>query len=351
MSDRWGWQLVETGGALRRIEEVGPAPAAGQVVVEVAGCGVCHTDLGFYDGAVAPRKGLPIVLGHEITGKVVEAGEGAEEWLNRPVLVPAVIPCGDCPACRAGRGNTCARQCMPGNDCDGGFATHLTVPANGLCPVDELPEGHDLADFSVIADAVTTPLQALRRAKVGEGDFVVVVGAGGVGTHAVQVASAFGAAVVAIDVDDSRLEPLLNHGASAVVNAAGLSARQVRDAVRAEAKALDQPRGGWKVFECSGTVPGQESAFALLTPASTLGIVGFTRDPVTLRLSNLMAFDADCFGSWGCPVELYPEAVELASSGRIALKPFLRRVPLEEVAGALEEAHHPTDPRRIVLTT
>jgi 6-hydroxycyclohex-1-ene-1-carbonyl-CoA dehydrogenase len=350
VSERWGWQVVEPGAPLRRIETVGPAPAAGEVLVEVAGCGVCHTDLGFLDGDVAPRAGLPLVLGHEITGRVIEAGEGAEGWMGRSVLVPAVIPCGDCAACRSGRGNTCARQCMPGNDRDGGFATHLTVPAVGLCPVDELPEGHDLADFAVIADAVTTPLQAAKRAQVGEGDLVVVVGAGGVGTHAVQIAAAFGALVVAIDVDDKRLQPLLDHGASAVVDATGLGAKQVRDRVREEAKRLGAPRVGWKVLECSGTAPGQESAFALLTSAGVLGIVGFTREPVTIRLSNLMAFDADCFGSWGCPVELYPEAVELARSGRIALKPFLRRMPLEDVAEALEQAHSPTDPRRIVLT-
>ena len=140
---------------MRRIDEVGPAPQRGEVLIEVAGCGVCHTDLSFLHGEVAPRAGLPIVLGHEITGRVVDAGEGAEEWQGRDVLVPAVIPCGDCPACLAGRGNSCAKQCMPGNDRDGGFATHLTVPAVGLCPVDELPKGYELADFSVIADAVT----------------------------------------------------------------------------------------------------------------------------------------------------------------------------------------------------
>lgn len=349
MSDRWGWQVTEANAPMRRTDAVGPPPERGEVLVEVAGCGVCHTDLSFLHGEVAPRAGLPIILGHEITGRVVEAGAGAEAWLGRSVLVPAVIPCGDCAACRAGRGNSCARQCMPGNDRDGGFATHLTVPAVGLCPIDQLPEGHELADFAVIADAVTTPLQAAHRAKIGKDDFVVVVGAGGVGTHAVQIASALQARVVAIDIDPARLDPLLDHGAAATVDSTDLDARGVRARVREIAKELGAPRAGWKVLECSGSAPGQLTAFDLLTPGGVLGIVGFTRDKVSVRLSNLMAFDADCFGSWGCPVELYPEAVELARSGRIALKPFLRRMPLADAPLAVEEVHARTDPRRVVL--
>jgi len=349
VAERWGWQVIETGAPMRRTEAVGPSPERGEVLVEVAGCGVCHTDLSFLHGEVAPRAGLPLVLGHEITGKVIETGEGAEQWQGRDVLVPAVIPCGDCPACRAGRGNSCARQCMPGNDRDGGFATHLTVPSVGLCPIDELPEGHDLADFAVIADAVTTPLQAARRARIGEDDFVVVVGAGGVGTHAVQIAAAFGARVVAIDIDTARLEPLLDHGAAAILDSSELDSRGVRARVREIAKELGAPKTGWKVLECSGSAPGQLTAFDLLTPSGVLGIIGFTREKVSVRLSNLMAFDADCFGSWGCPVELYPEAVELARSGRISLKPFLRRMSLEDAPQAVTEVHERKDPRRIVL--
>lgn len=349
MTQRWGWQVTEAGAPMTRTEDVGPAPGRGEVLIEVAGCGVCHTDLAFLHGEVEPRAGLPIVLGHEVTGRVVEAGAGSESWVGRDVLVPAVIPCGDCGACRSGRGNSCAKQCMPGNDRDGGFATHLTVPSVGLCPVDELPADHELADFSVIADAVTTPLQAAHRAKIGESDFVAVVGAGGVGTHAVQIAAAFGATVVAIDIDDARLLPLLEHGAAAVVNSTDMDSRGVRGRLREIAKELGAPKVGWKVLECSGTAPGQLTAFDLLTPGGVLGVVGFTREKVCVRLSNLMAFDADCFGSWGCPVELYPEAVELARSGRIALKPFLRRVPLEDAPEAVHDVHERKDPRRVVL--
>lgn len=346
---RYAWRLVEPGQPLERVEYAGRPPEAGEVLIEVAGCGLCHTDLGFADGTVKTRAELPLVLGHEISGRVVEAGEGAGEWVGRDVLVPAVIPCGDCDLCNSGRGNVCARQKMPGNDLDGGFATHVTVPVTGLSSIENLPDRYELADLSVIADAVTTPLQAVRRADVTEGDFVVVVGAGGVGTYAVQIAAASGATVVAVDIDDDRLSLLRDHGAAATVNARDLAARDVRDLVREHAKALGMERSGWKIFECSGTAPGQETAYGMLGPAATLAVVGFTMDKVTIRLSNLMAFDATAFGSWGCPPQRYPEAIELVTSGKVDLLPFTRKVPMADIEEVLDEAHGRSDPRRTIL--
>ncbi len=348
MTNRYSWRFVEAGRPLERFEGAGRAPGADEVLIEVAGCGVCHTDLGFLDGSVKTRAPLPLVLGHEISGRVVEAGTGAESWVGRSVLVPAVIPCGTCPMCLASRGNMCIDQKMPGNDLDGGFATHVTVPANGLSAVDHLPDGYELADMAVIADAVTTPLQAVRRARVAAGDLVVVVGTGGVGTYAVQVAAAHDATVVAVDIDDSRLEPLLDHGATATVNSRGLAPREVRDRIRDIAREADAPQG-WKIFECSGTVPGQETAFGLLGPTAVLAVVGFTRDMVSVRLSNLMAFDATAFGSWGCPPQLYPVAVDLVTSGKVSLLPFTRKVPMDDITTVIADAHDRPDPRRTIL--
>jgi 6-hydroxycyclohex-1-ene-1-carbonyl-CoA dehydrogenase len=348
-SNRYSWELVEAGKPLRRREGAGHAPGADEVLLEVAGCGVCHTDLGYYEGQVATRGSLPVVLGHEISGRVIETGEQASQWLGKEVVVAAVIPCGHCDFCSVGRGNVCRHQIMPGNDIDGGYATHVTVPERGLVEVPALPDGYELADFAVVADAVTTPLQAVRRAEVSEGDFVVVVGTGGVGTHAVQIAAASGATVIAVDIDDARLALLADYGAAAGVNPRDLTPREVRDRVRRHAAELGGSDTPWKIFECSGTASGQETAFALLGPAATLAVVGFTRDKVSIRLSNLMAFDATAFGSWGCPPERYPEAIDLVASGKVALAPFTRKVPLGEADTVLAEAHQQRDPRRVIL--
>ena len=91
----------------------------------VAGCGICHTDLGFWCEGVPTRKPLPLTLGHEISGTVVEAGEGAQSWLGKTVIIPAVIPCGECAACKDGRGSICPTQIFPGCDVHGGFADHV----------------------------------------------------------------------------------------------------------------------------------------------------------------------------------------------------------------------------------
>ncbi len=341
--------MVEANRPLERHDDAARDPGPGEVLIEIAGCGLCHTDIGFLDGDVPTKAGLPIVLGHEIAGTVIDTGPGAEAWAGKDVLVPAVIPCENCAMCRAGRGNVCTNQLMPGNDLDGGFATHVTLPSRGLALVENLPSGYELADMCVIADAVTTPLQAIRRADVGEGDFVIVVGTGGVGGYAVQVAAASGAIVIALDIDDAHLTPLLEHGAAGTLNVAGLSARDVRGAVRELAAAHDAGRTGWKIFECSGTAPGQETAYSLLGPAGTLAIVGFTMDKVTIRLSNLMAFDATAFGSWGCPPQRYPEAIDLVTSGKVALLPFTRKVPMADLPQVLEAAHDGSDPRRTIL--
>jgi 6-hydroxycyclohex-1-ene-1-carbonyl-CoA dehydrogenase len=327
----------------------------GEVVVEVAGCGVCHTDLGFFYDGVPTRKGFPLTLGHEVSGRVVEAGPGAEEWAGRAVVVPAVIPCGACEACRAGRGSICPRQVFPGSDVHGGFATHLRVPSRGLCPVPDLsspavnPLGLDLASLSVVADAVSTPYQAIVRSGLEAGDVAVFVGAGGIGGFGVQIAAARGASVVAIDVDDARLAVIAAHGAAITLNARGLDARDLRKRVRAFAESRGVPTFRTRIFETSGTPAGQVTAFSLLGHGGVLSVVGFTPAAVEVRLSNLMAFDATAQGNWGCLPGHYPAVVGLVLTGKVALEPFLERRPLSTINDVFEEIHAGRVRRRIVL--
>ncbi len=327
-------------------------PSDVEVVIEVAGCGVCHTDLGFYYDGVRLNHGLPLALGHEISGRVVAAGAGATAWQGRAVIVPSVIPCGECALCASGQGTICRRQQMPGNDIQGGFATHIRVPARGLCPVDEqrlAAAGLTLADVSVVADAVTTPYQAAVQAEVRPGDFAIVVGAGGIGGYAVQIARAFGAAVAALDVDQAKLDAMAEHGAALTLNVRQVQGRELKKAIQDFAKNNDLPGIGWKIFECSGTAAGQETAFGLLTHGATLSVVGFTMDKVEIRLSNLMAFHAKALGNWGCLTELYPRALDLVLDRKIPLAPFIERHPLSEINGVFAAAHACILTRRAIL--
>lgn len=325
-------------------------PGSDEVVVEVAGCGVCHTDIAFAYGDVPTRHALPLILGHEISGRVVAAGENAGAWLGRSVIVPAVIPCGACPACQAGRATICRQQFMPGNDGDGGFATHVLVPSRGLCDVPEpLTSGLTLEMLSVVADAVTTPYEALRRAQLGAEDVVVIVGAGGVGGFGVQIAAALGAAVVAIDRDRERLDLAARYGAGLVLDAASTDLKSWKAAIRIFAKESGRKGIGLKIFEMSGTPAGQATAFGLLDYGAYLGIVGFTSKPIEIRLSNLMALDATARGNWGCPPDQYPAALQMVLAGKIALAPFIEVHALEEAPAILEAVAKHSVRRRAIL--
>ncbi len=346
------WQMTEPGAPMRRAA-FRAQPGAGEVVVAVAGCGVCHTDLGYYYDGVRTNRALPLALGHEISGRVVEAGDGAASWLGRAVIVPAVLPCGECDLCRRGLATICRAQKMPGNDIEGGFATHIVVPARGLCAVDETrlaAAGLALADVSIVADALTTPYQAVRRAGVAPGDVAIVIGAGGVGGYCAQIAGAFGASVVVVDVDARKLDASLAHGgARLALNAREHDARALKKAIVDYARQHALRETEWKIFECSGTAAGQASAFALLVHGATLSVVGFTMDKVELRLSNLMAFDARAIGNWGCPPEHYPAALELVLSRQVAIAPFVEQHPLADIDRVFDAVHRREIVRRAVL--
>jgi 6-hydroxycyclohex-1-ene-1-carbonyl-CoA dehydrogenase len=330
-------------------------PGLGEVLVEIAACGVCHTDLSFYYDGVPTRHPFPLALGHEISGRVVATGPGAEDLLDTAVVVPAVLPCGECEACKAGRGQVCPRQVFPGNDVHGGFGTHVRVPARGLCPVPDLsdparnPAGLDLAALSVIADAVSTPYQAVERAGLGEGDVAVWVGVGGVGGFGVQVSAAVGASVVAVDIDDQQLSSVSAHGAALTLNSSGREAKALRKQVREFAAAQGTPSWRTFVFEASGHPDGQALAFGLLGPGGYLSVVGYTPTRIEIRLSNLMAFDAVAQGNWGCLPRHYPAVVDLALAGKVALEPFIDRRALSTINDVFQELHDGPVRGRIVL--
>jgi 6-hydroxycyclohex-1-ene-1-carbonyl-CoA dehydrogenase len=349
-----GWTVRE-GGSPMTLEQFELVPEPGQVVVEVAACGVCHTDLGYFYDGVPTRQAFPLVLGHEVAGTVVEAGEGAEAWIGREVVVPAVIPCGDCAACRAGRGAICPRQIFPGNDLNGGFAHHLAVPALGLCPVPDFGDptvnraGLELRTLSVIADALSTPYQAVLRSGLGAGDLAIFVGVGGVGGFGVQIAAALGAHVVAIDIDADRLARLEPHGVTLSLDSSKLEFRALREAVRSLAKEQGVPTFRQRIFECSGHPSGQTLAFGLLGHGGYLGVVGYTPRKVEIRLSNLMALDATAQGNWGCLPEHYPAVVELALSGAVALEPFVEYREMATINQSFEDLHEGRVSRRLIL--
>ena len=323
------WQMTELNKPFQIAESSFPELKDGEVLVKIAGCGVCHTDISFWHHGVQTKHGIPLTLGHEISGTVVS---GDKEWIGKKVIIPAVLPCGECDLCKSGRSNICRNQLMPGNDFDGGFASHVKVPSKFLCPVpDKILEKYSLEQLSVIADAISTPYQVVKKSELAAGDFAIVIGVGGVGIYGAQIAKIFGAKVLALDIDDEKLAVAKQNGVDAILNIKGLDAKAIKEKVKEIAKELKAPKVGWKIFEISGTKAGQDLAFNLITFASTLSIVGFTMDKLEVRLSNLMAFDAKLIGTWGCKPELYPEVVELVANGQLKIDQFIQTFPMSQI--------------------
>ncbi len=323
------WQMTALDKEFSLVEQPVPVLKDGEALVKVAGCGVCHTDISFWHHGVQTKHALPLTLGHEISGTVVS---GPVEWLNKNVIIPAVLPCGECELCKKGRSNICRNQLMPGNDFDGGFASHIKVPAKYLCPVpDAVLEKYSLQQLSIIADAVSTPYQVMKKAEIESGDLAIVIGVGGVGIYGAQIAKIFGAKVIALDVNEEKLAIAKQNGIDATINIKGLDIKEIKDKVKATVKELKASPFCWKIFEMSGTKAGQEVAFNLVTFASTLSIVGFTMDKVEVRLSNLMAFDAKLIGTWGCKPELYPEVVQLVANDQLHIDEFVQTFPMSQI--------------------
>lgn len=344
------WQMTEP-GKLLRTEIPMPDLKSGEALVEIRGCGVCHTDLSYFYMGVPTIQKPPLTLGHEISGVVVA---GDAQLLGKEVIVPAVLPCNDCDICRMGRPNRCLNQKMPGNSMGiyGGFASHIPVLAHDLCVVGnrgKIPLEH----LAVVADAVTTPYHAAKRADIKAGDLVMVIGAaGGVGSFMTQVAKGMGArSVIGIDINEEKLSFMKGYGADFTINPKGKSAREVKDSVKAYCKEQGLPSNyGWKIFEVTGSKPGQELALALLSFVGKLIVVGYGTDETSYMLSKLMAFDAEIIGTWGCPPASYPQVLEMCVDGRIALEPFVETRPMSQIEQVFDQAHHGKLSRRVVLT-
>ncbi len=325
-------------------------PAEDEAVVEVAGCGLCHTDITFFTGSVKTNTSPPLVLGHEISGTVKTAGESCDHLVGKDVIIPAVLPCGECDFCSSGRNNICREQKMPGNDLNGGFASHIKVPGSFLCELPDDKSGMELSDFSVIADAVTTPYQSVKRSGLRKGDLAVVIGVGGIGVYMVQIAKDFGATVIAADIKEDRLEVARENGADYIINSGDLSSRDLKKKVRGIVKENNLPQHRWKIFESSGTADGQEMAFSLLSYAGTVAVVGFTMDKVEIRLSNVMAFDADIFGNWGCKPSHYPDVAKKVIEGDINIKDNIENYSLDDINEVIDKAlNHELDKRAVLI--
>jgi alcohol dehydrogenase, propanol-preferring len=324
------------------IEEIAtPAPAPGEILVRIAGCGVCHTDLHYIDHGTPTFKKPPLVLGHEIAGTVASPDPTGRLAEGSPVLLPAVLSCGSCRACRSGRENICEQSIMLGNNVDGGYAEYIAVAAKDVFP---LPPEIPLVDAAIIADALTTPYHAVvNRGRVLPGDHVVVIGCGGVGLNVVQIAAALGARVVGIDLSPVKREWATRLGASAVIDPAAEARpdRVVRELTSG---------GADVVFEVVGKPETQELAVTCTRTGGRVVLVGYSPSEMRLNSGRVMFRELDITGSLGCRPVDYPRVIELVRQGRIRMTELVtRRYPLEDIGQAFDALRGGTAIRSVVV--
>ena len=323
------------------LEEVPrPAPGPGEILIEVEACGVCHSDLHVADGdwqqlaAVVKR---PLILGHEIVGRVAELGEGSSGLrAGDRVGLPWIFwTCGECEFCREGNENLCPRQKITGVMVDGGFAAFVRAPASHVV---RIPDALSAAQAAPLFCAGVTVYRALNQSGIRPGQRLAVFGIGGLGHIAVQLGRELGAEVIAVDVSDAKLALAESLGAKRGLNAA--SSDVVKE-IRAS--------GGVHVaLVTSAARAAYEAAFACLRPTGTLLVVGLPAEPLCFPPILMAAGELRIRASAVGTRRELREVLALAAAGKIRCE--TRSHPLEEANAVLQELRRGAISGRAVLT-
>ncbi len=310
------WQLVRFGEPAQLREVPVPRPQGAGVLVRVAGNGLCHSDVGMMDpGMSAPPFGwqLPFTLGHEIAGWVEETGRDVAGFSSgQPVILVATHSDGTCAYCRAGRDNNCeAASCGRGYGRDGGLAPYVLIdsprPLIRLKTLDPRTAGP-------LADAGATSMHALQRvrARLGEGSTAVVIGAGGLGSFAVQLLRQLTAArVIAVDINPTRLDYARRLGAHETV--AG-----VRHSTASDLRSLTGGAGADVVLDFVGIDDTIEAGLASVRRTGAYGLIGAGMGRLNRPWFHLLPRDGEVFSFTGSTIADLEQVVALAEAGRLA---------------------------------
>ena len=336
--------LDQFGGRLVHRDLPDPSCGPNDVLVRVRANGVCATDLKIMDGLV-PNVTLPHILGHEVAGEIVEAGSGVKTLQpGDHVTVYPTAGCGLCDSCRTGFENHCLSAPRTGFETDGGFSEYMRVLGrNAVKIAHEVP----LEAAAILPDAVAAVYHGLvRRAKLQVGETVAVIGVGGLGIHAVQLAGIIGARVIAADISPEKLEAAKGFQAE-VINTSEAD-------LPGQVKALTGGQGVDVVVECvgGGAVSNiLKESIACLKLGGRLVVLGYAYgESLSVDTADLIYGQWSLLGSRASSLQDVVEVVRLVESGR--LKPVVsERFPLEEANQALEALRERPPLGRLVLTS
>ncbi|MBW4038207.1 MAG: galactitol-1-phosphate 5-dehydrogenase [Acidobacteria bacterium] len=311
-----------------------PVPAADEILIAVAACGICGSDVHGFDGSTG-RRIPPIVMGHEAAGTVAGVGPAVRGFeVGDRVTFDSTVYCGECAYCRKGEVNLCNRRQVIGVSCgefrrEGAFAEYLTVPERIAY---KLPESFSFAEAAML-EAVSVALHGVAVSEMKGGETVLVIGAGMIGLLLLQAARAAGAARVFVaDVDATRLELAKRLGADLVVMGSG-------ELLREEMLRQTGGDGVDVVLEAVGREETIAGAIDCVRKGGTVALVGNISPQVQMPLQKVVSRQIRLQGSCASAGE-YPQAIELIASGKIRVDVLITAVaPLGDGAEWFERLH------------
>ncbi len=345
MADMMAARLVKPGEPLS-IESISvPVPEADEVLIKVAACGLCGTDIHLAVDGDIPVERIPITLGHETAGTVVSTGKDVTDYKegDRVAMFPGAY-CGECEYCRAGRHSLCENTKVYGMARDGGLANYMTAPARAVIPI---PDAVPFEIAAIITDGVSTPLHALRsRGKLVAGEAVAVVGCGGLGTHAVILAKLLGAgAIVAVDTQPQARDRALALGADLALDPMDA------DAIKTMRSHLGR-RGVDLALEFVGRAKTAEMAIKLLDKCGRAVLVGVGMERPSLPpMISFVGREQSVIGSFGMDRADIEDLFSMVVEGKLDLSGSVSaRYSLADANDALQHlARKETGTVRVVV--
>lgn len=315
-----------------------PELAYGEILVKIKACGVCHTDLHAAHGDWPVKPTLPLIPGHEGVGIIEKVAEGVTSLkVGDRVGIPWLYSaCGECEYCLTGRETLCPDQLNAGYSVNGSYAEYCKAPAKYVVKV---PEGLDFAEVSPIFCAGVTTYKALKISGAKPGDWVAIYGIGGLGHVALQYAKAMGFNVIAVDIQDDKLELAKELGADITIN--GLKADPIED--------IKKKVGGVQAaISVAVTKKAFEQAYSSVKRGGTLVVVGLPNDVLPIPIFDTVLNGITVKGSIVGTRKDLMEALEFAKQGKV--KTNIETKPLKEINEIFQRMEKGQINGRVVLT-
>lgn len=317
--------VMEKDGSVRYTEVEKPILQSGQVLLRVAACGICGTDMHVYKG-MPNAWSLPGIIGHELSGTVVECAPDVTGILiGAAVTIQPLVHCGVCEFCKSGRTNLCRQIRLIGGEIAGGFAEYIAVPAESVIP---LPAGMPV-EHGALAEPAATAVHAVKRLGGRKYERAIIFGAGAIGLLTLSVLRDSAESIFVSDVDDARLERALRLGANGVLHA-------TREDVAARALKLSGGKRFDLAVDAAGFSSTRQQGLSVIASGGDFLFVALGNVKTEVDFMQLVTGELRFFGTQCHTKEDFARALTMIDDGRIDYAEIVTQMPLSRGEDAFE---------------